>query len=329
MKRTTLIGILVVVLLLGCWMQQGNALEEPTAAPEATPAPVDTPVPADTAAPTDTPTPSSFSLAWVPDTQVFANSHPEAFPLLARQINERRERENILGVVHSGDLVDNGFKDWQWDNFELFLQELDPDLFFFPVSGNHDVGTKRKSHTAYVKRDFLNAYPASQKYSGGRALYRVLSAGDRDILLLGVGWEMWKSRDAVKWVDQVLSDHAGMPCLLVIHGFLLSETGYYSSVEQFIAKRPAIRLVLCGHMRDYYTHVFTYDDDKDGQQERVVTALMLNMQEQQDQADFAFRILTIDPLANTVAVNTYLLDGSPAQDLPKLGPISFVLEDVF
>ena len=143
---------------------------------------------------------------------------------------------------------------------------------------------------------------------------------------MGVGWELWKDKAALKWIDQVLSDHADMPCILVVHGFLLYETRYYTEVEQMIAQRPAIKLAICGHMDGYYTRVFTYDDDQDGVKERTVTAMMLNMQRAQD---YAFRILTFDPLTHAVTVNTLRLDGTPAEDIPGRGPISFTIENAY
>jgi len=205
---------------------------------------------------------------------------------------------------------------------------LDPELFFFPVAGNHDIGTEAQSFFGYLARPFLDAYPEEQKFEGGKAIYRVLSEGGSDILLLGVGWNMWMNWPALRWIDGVLEAHPDMPCILVIHGFLLSKTGYYQSVDQFIAQRPAIRLVLCGHMDGYYTHVFSYDDDQDGVPERQVTAMMLNMQRAEE---YAFRILTIDPVTHDVTVTTLMLDGSPGVDDrdPDLGPISFTIENAY
>ena len=352
MKRVCLLMAALAALMVGCGRQLAEVPEAtpaptavvtatptPTAIPTPTPTPVlvtmeptsvptpvPTPTPTPTATPTPTPAPTPFSLAWVPDTQHFAYFDPQKFLTLAERINERRESDNILGVIHSGDLVDNGFKSWQWDNFDPFLENLDPSLFFFPVAGNHDIGTQAQEYYAYLPRPFLKAYPDEQKYDGGKVIYRVLSEGGEDILLLGIGWNMWMDRGAMGWTDEVLAAHPDMPCILVIHGFLLSETGYYQSVEQMIAARPTIRLVLCGHMDGYYTHVFTYDDDGDGVRERTVTAMMLNMQRAQD---YAFRILTFDPLSHAVTVNTLLLDGSPAPDYPNREPISFTIENAY
>ena len=356
MKRAMLLGLMLLGLLLGCRDRQAQTVQtappptaEPTAAvavsrtpvqltmaptadPTATPTPTPTaeptatPTPSPVPTPSPTPAPTPFSLVWVPDTQLFAYSYPDKFITLADWINGHRESENILGIIHPGDLVDNGFKQWQWDNFYPFLERLDPSLFFFCVAGNHDIGTKSQNFSAYLKQSFLKAYPDEQKYQGGKMLYQILPAGDTDILLLGVGWELWKDKAALKWIDQVLADHADMPCILVVHGFLLYETRYYTAVEQMIAQRPAIKLAICGHMDGYYTRVFDYDDDQDGTAERHVTAMMLNMQRAQD---YAFRLLIFDPVARSIEVRTLKLDGTPASDIDGRGPISFVIENAY
>ena len=299
-----------------------GVVSTPTATPPATPTPSPTPTPT----PTPTPRPTPFSLVVIPDTQALAYSKPEAFPKLRDWIEAHRSSDNILGILHTGDITDNGYKEWQWDNVAPLLEAVHDDVFFFPVAGNHDIGTEAKNYYAYLKRPFLKDYPEKQKFEGGKMLYRVLSAGGEDILLLGTGWDSYQSSAAQRWIDQVLSDHEGMPCILVTHGFLLSNGTYIAAAEQLVAKHPAIRLVICGHSRDYQTRVFSYDDDGDGTTDRNVNVLMLNMQAKKD---YAFRLLTLDPVTHDVTVKTWALDGSPAADIPGAGPISFTLENAY
>lgn len=362
MKRAFWLGLMLAVLLAGCQKQPAEAADaapapteavtalpatalppSPTpqtvlltpaptapATPTATPQPSPTPTPAPTPTPSPTPVPTPFSLVLLPDTQALAynGNKPDAaaFPQLRDWINAHRESDNILGILHTGDIVDNGFKQWEWDNVAPLLEAVDDRVFFFPVAGNHDLGAETGSYSAYLKQPFLDAYPAEQKFEGGKMLYRVLSAGGEDVLLLGVGWDAYKSRAALKWIDQVLAAHGDMPCILVTHGFLLSNGNCMSAVEQLIAQRPAIRLVLCGHARDYQTRSFSYDDDGDGDADRTVVAVMLNLQEK---AKYAFRLLTFDPLTHALTFTTYRLDGSLAPDIAGCGPISFTLENAF
>ena len=261
-----------------------------------------------------------------PDTQAQAYGDPELFPQLRDWVEGHRESDNILGIIHTGDIVDNGFKDWEWENVSPLLEAVSDDLFFFPVAGNHDIGTQAKSYSGYLKQSFLDAYPSEQKFEGGKMLYRILSSGGQDFLLLGAGWNSYQNASARRWLDAVLADHAGMPCIFVTHGFLLSNGGYFSSVEQLVARYPAIRLVICGHSRDYQTRVFSYDDDKDGVEERNVNVIMLNMQEKKE---YAFRLLTFDPLTHDIAVKTFASDGSLFYDIPGAGPISFTLNSAY
>ena len=353
MKRGLLLGLVLTALLFGCGeraAEQAEATPAATVAPTATAqptataepvlltmAPTEAPTPTPTAPPTPSPTPTvaptptltpgptPFSLVLLPDTQAMAYFKPEAFPQLRDWIEENRESRNILGILHTGDIVDNGFKEWQWDNFAPLLEAVHDGLFFFPVAGNHDIGTQAKSFAAYLKRPFLDDYPQEQKFEGGKALYRVLSAGGDEVLLLGMSWDVYKSRAALTWIDQVLADHAGMPCILITHGFFLSTGGYIPAMEQLIAQRPAIRLVFCGHARGYQTQAFSYDDDGDGFVDRTVTVAMLNLQEGQ----YAFRLLTFDPVTHALAVDTFGLDGAPVSDIPGMGPISFTLEQAY
>ena len=74
-----------------------------TSHPSSLPAPTDTPSPA----------PTPFSLVLMGDTQGLSYSYPEALEATGAYIAQRIESESIAAVLHAGDLVDNGFKDWQ------------------------------------------------------------------------------------------------------------------------------------------------------------------------------------------------------------------------
>lgn len=89
-------------------------------APSFTPPPVQeaavtvssiTSLPSSLPAPTDTPSP--FSLVLMGDTQGLSYSYPEALEATGAYIAQRIESESIAAVLRAGDLVDNGFKDWQ------------------------------------------------------------------------------------------------------------------------------------------------------------------------------------------------------------------------
>ena len=53
---------------------------------------------------------------------------------------------------------------------------------------------------------------------------------------------------------------------------------------------------------------------------------MLNMQAK---ANYAFRLLTIDPLTHSITIRSLTPDGAPASSIPGAGDISFTLESAY
>ena len=336
--------LLLALLLLGCTAPVREAdlpatpipVETETPVPLITPTPTPTPSPAPTPTPTPTPSPTPvptpFSLAWIPDTQKLTYHYPEILKELGEEIVSRRETDAILGVLHTGDIADNGWKSWQWDNFDSCLDVLrEAGLPFWPVAGNHDLGINLLKYGAYLERPFLKELPEGQTYLGGKLFYILIEAGGIRLLLLGVGWDGARDRDEQEWVDGVLDAYADVPCILVTHaylakpGMLLSYCNYLN--KQIVAPHSNVRLVLCGHMHGFFSDVHTYDDDGDGDAERTVNVLMLDNQD----GLFLWRTLTFDPVSRSLTVVTHAIgsDG-PIGDDPDYGcPADFILNNAF
>lgn len=288
--------------------------------------------PQQTLPPSPTPIPTPFSFVWLPDTQQLAYHTPEALEAAGAWIAAHIESENIVAVLHTGDLVDNGYKQWQWDNLALALDQFRDRLPYFPVAGNHDLGVKLQEYDAYLTQDFLNAFPEEQKFAGGKALYETLDAGGLRLLLLGVGWGAEEEPGLTAWLDGVMQAHGGRTCILLLHGYLSGE-GRVSSAgrfarDQIVARYPNIRLVLCGHSTGYAALTERFDDDGDGTAERAVHALMYNIQGYRYYG--AMRLLTFDPAARTIAVASFSpYRGEPLEPIDEYGPLDFVLADAF
>ena len=304
-----------------------EAVPETTAAPTMPPTPEPTPIP--TPEPTPTPEPSPFGILWLPDTQLLSYSFPEKLTALGEEIAARREPENLIAVVHTGDLVDNGYKDWEWDNFDLCLSAFSNDLPFYPVAGNHDLGVNLLQYTAYLKRPFLQRLPADRTFGGGKMFCDILRVGEEELMVLGIGWDAGKSKAEREWLDTMLKAYPDTPCILVTHVFLKPDGTVFPRASYLektvISQYPNIRLVLCGHSRDFSSASFTYDDDGDGTPERTVHAMMLNRQT----GSFQYRVLQFDPITRAVKVDTYSLgDGTVRQEDGEFS-LSFTLENAF
>ncbi len=292
-----------------------------------------------TPTPTPTPVPTPFGVVWIPDTQKLTATYDEEIlaqlDTLGEDIATRIDSEQLVAVLHTGDIVDFPNRTWQWEHFDRCLNAFIDRIPFYPVSGNHDIG-KYDSLTGggyggYLKQPFLQRLPEGQTFEGGKMFYAVLNDGDAPILLLGLGYDMGRERKELAWIDEVLTAHADMPCVIITHAFQVRPgtiLSYCNYIEQKIVRKyPNIRMILCGHARGFFRNVMTYDDDGDGAIDRSVQVLMLNDQD----GEFLYRILRFDPVERTVEVRTYKIGSD--ERIPDSArfkqPADFTIEDAF
>ncbi len=301
----------------------------PTLPPTPEPTPEPTPAPTPEPTPEPTPAPSPFGILWLPDTQLLSYSYPEKLTALGKEIAARREPENLIAVVHTGDLVDNGFKDWEWDNFDLCLSAFSDDLPFYPIAGNHDLGVNLLQYTAYLKRPFLEKLPQDLNFGGGRMYAVPIERDDVRVLLLFVSWDCGKTDDERAWLDGIFAQYPDTPCILITHAFLKDDGSLHSRgahLESYVvARHPNVKLVLCGHRRGAVTATRSYDDDGDGTPDRTVHVLMLNRQT----GSFQYRVLRFDPLTRAIEIRTYSLGKNEIQQTEGKNLLSFTLENMF
>lgn len=76
----------------------------------------------------------------LPDTQFYAQKHPDTFLAQTRWIVEQRDRRRIAGVLHLGDITNSNTVP-QWENARKSLQVLvAAKMPMCLVPGNHDYG---------------------------------------------------------------------------------------------------------------------------------------------------------------------------------------------
>ena len=150
---------LITILLAGCGAEQQNSMAAadttaPTIEQTAAPTPVPTPVP--------TPEPTPFSIVWMSDTQTMSKSErlSAAIQPMFDWVVQNREAERIQLVVHTGDIVENGWNDTYWSRISPAIDSLG-DIPFVPGAGNHDVAKKRGGYEPLQKQGFI------QRHAGG------------------------------------------------------------------------------------------------------------------------------------------------------------------
>ena len=324
---------LLAGLAVGC---TSAAFSEQTAENSFVPSPVQSATPAPTPIPTPSPTPipTPFSIVWMTDTQAMSYFSPEALDSMGCYIRDNLERENILCVFHTGDLVDNGFKLYQWDNFNLALDKFRGMVPFYPIAGNHDIGVRAKRYEGYLQCDFLNDLPADKTFADGLIYYDLFSAGGTDFIVLGVSFDAARRfKGAYDWINDALSAHRDRVGIVLFHRYL-NDSGevFVKSLEEqerIVAKNPSVRLVLCGHSRGDSMRTDEFDEDEDGTPDRTVYSLMFNPQGRRNEYGY-LRLLRFDPIARSIETYTYspFLDKRFAD--PKTGEyFDHILTDAF
>jgi hypothetical protein len=295
-------------------MELQAATPVPSPAPPAitTPArrigfPTDTPVPASAHTPIPTIAPTPFSIVWLSDTQAISyHNYYHALKDMGQWISDEREERNIVYVVQTGDAVENGFSDWQWENFDQCYDAFKQDIPFLAIAGNHEIGIRQHDYAGYLKRSYVTDIPQRNKFRQGRAIYMTLRAGGIDFIILGAGWEA--EEEATNWMNQVLRAHSDHVAILLFHSYINSG-GKFSVIgkqmfEQVVKPNPNVQFVLCGHVLGTGVRFDDVDDDGDGVPDRRVTGLMYNYQNMDEECG-QLRLLTFDPIAHSLDVFTY------------------------
>ena len=252
-------------------------------------------------------------MIWASDTQsMIAYARMQAgYDALCSWLVREADAQSFAVFLHTGDMVDNGDKQGQWDIFNAGVEQIQKKMLFFWAAGNHDEGYANKS--PWKKQPFVTSLPEEQKYNGGEAAYTVLRVYETGILLLSISWRKAQNDDAIAWLRKAADAHADMPAVLITHGYLSAKGELMHVAEKLeadlVARCPNIRLVLSGHARGIAHAAFAYDDDGDGINERTVNALMYDMQTDKSRYGYVC-LLTYDPMGNTLSVNSY----SPLRD---------------
>jgi hypothetical protein len=277
--------------------QEGQPTLAPTVQPTATP----TLTPSPTPEPTATPVPTPFSLYWVSDTQVYAYRSPKVFNKVFAYMANTYEEQNALGVLMTGDIVDNRSEQRHWNNAKAAIGLLPDKLPLWSVAGNHDVGADKADYGTYLSYGFCAAEEGDQLYRDGVCWYDTFAAGGQDFLLLGIGWQ--NDTNYLPWIRGVLETYPQCPAILLVHSFLTDKgalTGTGKTLErELLSVYPNIRLVLCGHNDGSVRWKKTYEDG------HSVNALLYNFQDDKKWGLGYLRILTFDPVDRSLHVTTY------------------------
>ncbi len=276
--------------------------QQPYSLAAATPSPGDAPAPPDAGNPSQN---GKFTILWISDTQDIAyHRYGDAFSVMGKWIAENRVPMNIRYVVQTGDAVDNGASQRQWDSYDEMFNQFKDDIPYISVAGNHEV--KKNGYLEFCARPEVQAIPPDRSFENGIGEYATFEAYGKRFLIIGAGYG--EEQRAVPWINSVLRSHRDHIAILLFHDYL--QTGGRFSVngksmfEQIVIPNPNVFMVLCGHVCGVSSRIDEIDDDHDGIPDRAVHEMMYNYQDRRDDCG-QLRTLEFDTNECSVLVTTY------------------------
>lgn len=181
----------------------------------------------------------SWTLVLLPDTQLYAQDHPDIFTAQTRWIVENHENRNIALVLHEGDITNNN-KPPQWGNARFSMSLLNGVVPYALAPGNHDYGP---GGSASTRETLLNVFfPVALfedlptfggVFEEGKLdnSYHLFTAGGRDWLVLALEWG--PRDEVVEWAGQILKKYPKRTAMVVTHAYM-----YFDETRYDHATRP-------------------------------------------------------------------------------------------
>ncbi|MCD7034293.1 lamin tail domain-containing protein [Metabacillus sp. GX 13764] len=253
-----------------------------------------------------------YTFVWMSDTQYYSESYPWIYDKETSWIAKNQDALKIKYVIHTGDLVDEADKPYQWENADKYMRVLDDaNVPYGVLAGNHDVGHKSEDYTEYYKyfgdQRFKDKSYVGESYKNNKGHYDLISAGGNDYIIVYMGWGI--TDEDIAWMNKVLAEHPDRKAILNFHEYLLA-SGSRSPIgdkiyNEVILPNKNVFAALCGHYHESKELVDEVDDNGDGTPDRKVYQILADYQGGPEGGQGYMRLLHFDTDHNRVIVNTY------------------------
>lgn len=183
-------------------------------------------------------TEGAWTLAILPDTQVYSLRNPGLFSLQTHWIARNRERLDIRYVLHLGDIVNNN-TELEWTRARTALDNLfEAGVPLALVPGNHDYGPSGDASTRDTLMNEIFDFDrhAAQPGFGGamtdRMLdntYHLFEAGDEKWIVLALEWG--PRDETIAWANRMMDRHADRRGILITHAYMNNNDRRYDHTD--------------------------------------------------------------------------------------------------
>lgn len=251
------------------------------------------------------------TIAWISDTQHYANTFPDIYPTITKYISENRERLHLAYVVHTGDLVHNNGDLVNWERASQAMSLLNG-IPCGVLAGNHDMaadGGGYNNYGIYFGEDrFNNQFGYGGSFENNRGHYDLVTLGKTDYIFVYMSHA--PDKNALTFLVDTFRAYPDRIGILCLHDYMttdgtLSEAGK-NIRKEVVSKCPNCYLVFCGHRYGLYCVADSFDDSGDGVPDRTVYEMMQNYQAAGKEGGSGyFRLMQFDDVTGVIRVKTY------------------------
>lgn len=265
-----------------------------------------------------------FTIVVLPDTQVYTvegKGLEHFFYDQTAWIRAHRDEYNIVGVIHNGDLINNGDKyDYQWQVADRAMKTLEAgeaglaDGVPYGISiGNHDlsvfgVAGKAISFNKYfgIERFTARAYYGGHYGKTNDESWYSFSAGGLDFVVVNLQYNTDPSPAVLAWARSIFEMHPRAFGILNTH-YLLGSGGNFGAQGQAIYQTlkdvPNVQLMTCGHVGAEARRTDTFEG-------HPIHTMLADYQFEAEGGGGKLRIWEFSPVRDELTVRTY----SPTRD---------------
>jgi hypothetical protein len=266
-----------------------------------------------------------FTIVVLPDTQIYTlegRNLEKYFHDQTQWVRDNRERYNIVGVIHNGDVINNEPEIYQWQVASAALARLEkpepglPDGVPWGVGvGNHD--NKLVGDNTVINTDKFNQYFGVNRFAG-RAYYGghygtkndhswvTFSAGGMDFVVVSLMYELEPDPAAIAWARSIFQMHPNAFGILNTHYLLTAGAAFSPQSKQIynaLRDLPQVQLMTGGHVSAESRRVDTFEGNR-------ISSMLADFQSRDLGGGGFMRIWEFSPANQTVSVRTY----SPTMD---------------
>ena len=266
----------------------------------------------------------AFCIVALPDTQLYAASHPEIFLSQTEWIKENRDSLNIAFVVHEGDIT-NDNSEAQWRNADRAMRVLDGVVPYCLAVGNHDmkIGGETRETELFNKFFPVSRFEEAPWYKGhfeedNDNSYCFFTACGLEFLVVAL--EFGPTDEMLAWANRIIAEHKDRRVIVVTHSYMYSDDtrvgdgdswnphGYSTTAndgeemwEKLVKKHENIFLVLSGHILNDGLGKLT----STGEHGNRVHQVLANYQMKENGGNGWLRIMRFVPDESKIYVTTY------------------------